>query len=61
MASRPPATVCSGPSSGGRFAAPSASGPPHTAWAFSGMKRVGSQPSAISAVIRTLAGPSEAM
>ena len=56
----PPALICSGPSSGSRLAAPASSESPQTSRARSGMNRIGSQPSASSAVISTFLSPSEA-
>ena len=60
MATRPPAHTSSGSRSGDRLAAPLASASPHTSFAFSGTKNIGSQPSATSAVISTFLSPSDA-
>ncbi len=60
MAKIPPAAICSGSSDGSRLAAPAASDGPNTSFAFSGTKKMGSQPSATSAVIATFFAPSEA-
>jgi hypothetical protein len=57
MASPACAMTSSSPSDGSRLAVPAASDSPHTSFAFSGRKKIGSQPSAISALIATFFGP----
>ena len=49
------------PSAGSRRASPSARASPQASWAFSGWKKIGSQPSAISAASATFFGPMAAM
>ena len=60
MATMPPAVISSGPRSAERLAVPLARASPQTSLAFSGWNRIGSQPSAISAVIATFLSPSAA-
>ncbi len=54
----PPATISSGPSGRTRLAYPRRSASPQTVSGFSGQKKIGSQPSASSAVSSTLRSPS---
>ena len=53
----PPVLISRGPSSSERLAAPAARASPQTDCAFSGWNRIGSQPSASSAVIATFLSP----
>lgn len=50
IATTPPAEICSVPSAGSRRANPASSSAPHTSRAFTGSKKIGSQPSARRAV-----------
>ena len=60
MAKMPPAAICSVPSEGSRLAAPASSDGPKTSLTFSGTKKMGSHPSATSAVMATFFSPSAA-
>ena len=53
----PPAAICNVSSDGSRLAVPAAREGPKTSLAFSGKKKIGSQPSATSAVMATFFSP----
>ncbi len=57
MARMPPAAICRVSSEGSRLAAPALSEGPKTSFTFSGTKKMGSQPSATSAVMATFFSP----
>jgi hypothetical protein len=56
----PPAAICSVSSEESRLAVPVSSEGPKTSFALSGTKKMGSQPSATSAVMATFFSPSAA-
>ena len=60
IASGGPAYTSSSPSDGSRLARPLASASPHARCAFSGWKKMGCQPLAISAASSTFFGPNAA-
>ena len=57
MARIPPAAICKVPSEGSRWVVPAARAGPNTSLALSGTKKMGSQPSATSAIMATFFSP----